>query len=90
MNATDHVHAVLAECASAQSCARCGAKPGEPCDAPRKAASVARLERRVPGVSIPDTWRMHAPRVDAAFRYLGHDDAAWPALGHDYAIPKAA
>ncbi|CAK7288637.1 hypothetical protein [Streptomyces misionensis] len=74
-----HVYAL------AHRCPTCGAKPDEPCDAPRKAASAAEMDaiREQVGQSPLETdplQLMHRTRQDAGIRHYDRDvrKAPWP------------
>ncbi|MGW6982367.1 hypothetical protein ACWGE1_23495 [Streptomyces sp. NPDC054932] len=68
----------LSEYALARRCLRCGAVPGEACNAPRKNARSARADDtgadtgKAAAADDPVN-RMHAPRVDAAIRHYHRD-----------------
>ncbi|OEJ21856.1 hypothetical protein AR457_39885 [Streptomyces agglomeratus] len=73
------------EYALAHRCPTCRAEPGSPCDAPKKNASLARMDairERVgeePFEHDP-LWRMHSTRQSAGSRHRSRDigNAPWP------------
>jgi hypothetical protein len=74
-----HVYAL------AHRCTTCGAQPGTPCDAPRKEASIGRMNAvrdlvGQPPLDLPPTHYMHATRQDAGRRHYERDveKAPWP------------
>lgn len=69
--------------ALAHRCTTCGAQPGEPCNAPRKNASLARVDAiRARFGDAPMEHdpldRMHGPRQDAGLRHYRRDVKAAP------------
>jgi hypothetical protein len=73
-----HVYAL------AHRCSTCGAEPGQPCDAPRKTASIAQMDAvreqvGQPPLERPPTDAMHATRQDAGIRHYQRDvgNAPW-------------
>ena len=69
--------------ALAHRCTSCGAEPGEPCNAPRKNASLNRIDAiRARFGDAPmehdPLQRMHAPRYDAGRRHYHRDVVAAP------------
>lgn len=85
MTQEDPAFPPLHEYALAHRCSTCGAKPGTPCDAPRKEADVAQMNaaREQVGqrpIERPPTHFMHATRNDAGLRHYNRDlaNAPWP------------
>lgn len=66
----------LSAYALAHRCTACGAEPGNQCNAPLKQATFDRFAAS--GVSVPETWRMHAARQDSGRRHYHHDVARAP------------
>jgi hypothetical protein len=69
--------------ALAHRCTTCGAQPGEPCDAPRKNAQLARVDATLarferPPMDHDQLHRMHGPRQDAGRRHYRRDVGAAP------------
>ncbi len=61
----------------------CKAEPGEPCDAPRKNAGFARIDRLLAEAGLEPierdpSHRMHTPRQDAGIRHYNRDVARAP------------
>lgn len=71
--------------ALAHACPVCAAAAGGPCDAPRKAARVARVNQtraryRMKPVRHDPLALLHAPRIDLGSHHRGRDigSAPWP------------
>lgn len=75
----------LHEYALAHRCSTCGARPGQPCDAPQKKAEIdgrnaVRDQVGRPPLEADPLHLMHAARVDAGRRHQDRDVVAapWP------------
>ncbi|MEV6179895.1 hypothetical protein [Streptomyces sp. NPDC052015] len=73
------------EYALAHRCTKCGAEPGQPCDAPRKQADIDQRQqvREMTGrepVETDPLHLLHVQRVDAGSRHYDRDvqAAPWP------------